>query len=74
MKPVFRDLYGQQLTNAEVEGTGHLPARNGFPRGELLMFLQIHGTGGGPVDACWHGTAERLLAAAPPRQPVAEDR
>jgi len=36
--------------------------------------LCIRRLNGRPLDACWRCVAERLLAVAPPRQPVAEDR
>jgi hypothetical protein len=71
MKTVYCDLCGQQLTEAEVEGTVRLPVEPNQRRWgtgeELLMFPQIRRTGGGAVDACWRCMAERLLAIALPR-------
>jgi hypothetical protein len=64
MKTVFCDLCGQQLTEAEVEGTVHLP----LEPGEVVMFPQIRRLGGGQIDACWRCLAEQLLAVAPPRR------
>jgi hypothetical protein len=80
MKTVYCDLCGQQLTEAEVEGTVHLPAEPQQPWWQqddsLVMYpsLCIRRLSGRPLDACWRCVAERLLAVAPPRQPVAEDR
>jgi hypothetical protein len=64
MKTVFCDLCGQQLTDAEVEGTVRLPSEHG----ELLMFPQVRLASGRKIDACWRCLAERLLAIAPPRR------
>lgn len=73
MKTVFCDLCGEQLTEAEVEGTARLPAEPGQrwwrQDDELLMWPQIRRKSGGALDACWRCIAGRLLAAAPPRQP-----
>jgi hypothetical protein len=66
MKTVYGDRCGRQLTEAEVEGTAHLPSL----AGEVVMFPQLRRLGGGPIDACWRGVAEPLLAVAPPRPPV----
>ena len=64
MKTVFCDLCGQQLTEAEVEGTVHLPSL----AGKVVMFPQIRRLGGGQIDAGWCCMAEQLLAVAPPRR------
>lgn len=80
MKTVYCDLCGQQLTEAEVEGTARLPAEPRHPwwqAGERLVIypsLSIRRLSGRPLDACWRCVAERLLAAAPPRPPGAEGR
>jgi hypothetical protein len=65
MKTVFCDLCGQQLTEAEVEGTVRLPAMHGYPAGELLMWPQIRLRSGDALDACWRCMVEQLLALAP---------
>jgi hypothetical protein len=73
MKTVFCDLCGQQLTEAEVEGTVHLPAepqQRWWQQDDgLVMYpsLCIRRLNGRPLDACWRCVAERLLAVAPPR-------
>jgi hypothetical protein len=75
MKTVFCDLCGQQLTEAEVEGTLRLPdePQNPWwqPDDRLVMYpaLSFRRINGKPLDACWRCIAERLLAAAPPRAP-----
>ena len=59
MKTVFCDLCGQQLTEAEVEGTARLPAepyhRWWQPDDELVMYpsLSLRRLHGRPLDACW---------------------
>jgi hypothetical protein len=63
-KTVFCDLCGQQLTEAEVEGTVRLPSEHS----ELLMFPSVRLAGGRALDACWRCMAERWLAVAPPRR------
>ena len=73
MKTVFCDLCGQQLTEAEVEGTARLPAepqqRWWQQDDSLVMYpsLCIRRLNGRPLDAYWSGVAERWLAVAPPR-------
>jgi hypothetical protein len=64
MKTVYCDLCVQQLTEAEVEGTAHLPS----VAGKVVMFPQLRRLGGGSIYACWRCMAEQLLAVAPPRQ------
>jgi hypothetical protein len=73
MKTVYCDLCGQQLTEAEVEGTARLPAephqRWWQKDDELVMYpsIAIRRLNGRPLDACWRCVAEHLLAVAPPR-------
>jgi hypothetical protein len=66
MKTVFCDFCAQQLTEAEVKGSVRMPSE----RGTLTMALLPCIDYGERVDVCWRCLAERLLAVAPPRQPV----
>jgi hypothetical protein len=66
MKTVFCDLCGQQLTEAEVKGSVRMPSARGTLTMSLLPCLDHRER----LDVCWRCLAERLLAVAPPRQPV----
>jgi hypothetical protein len=67
MKTVFCDRCGQQLTEAEVEGSVRMPSERGTVTLSLLRYLDHRER----LDVCWRCLAERLLAMAPPRRPAA---
>jgi hypothetical protein len=66
MKTVFCDLCGQQLTEAEVEGTVRLPSR----LGELRLYPSVRTGDGRAPDVCWRCLIDRWVAVAPPCHPA----
>jgi hypothetical protein len=67
MKTVFCELSGQQLTEAEVEGSVRMPSERGTVTMSLLPSLDHRER----LDVCWRCLVEQLLAVAPPRRPAA---
>jgi hypothetical protein len=62
MKTVFCDLCGQQLTEAEVEGTVRLPSR----LGELRLYPSVRMSDERTPDICWRCLIDHWAAMAPP--------